>query len=143
MSNSTGPSIAFLISSHAPAAAVLIPSQIPDKVIFKFSNIRETYVASAFMIGFAIIAVQTSSNFVFTLVQIPFHHSGIPWKKLTVLFHASGIVSVKNLTIPSQAAKNPFFTASQTALTASRNHSHLLYSTTNAATIAVMTAITG
>ena len=128
MSSSTGPSIVFLI---------------PDSVVFKFSNIWEMYVASAFIIGFAIMAVHVSSNFVFTLVQIPFHHSGIPWKKLTVLFHASGIVSVKNLTIPFQAAKKPFLTASQTEFTASRNHSHLLYNTTNAATIAVITAITG
>ena len=63
---------------------------------------------------------------------MPDHHSGTPERNSISVLHACGIVSVKNDTI--------FCT---TVFTASRNHSHFVYSKTNAATIAAMTAITG
>ena len=67
-----------------------------------------------------------------TCCQIPDHHSGTPERNSINVLHACGIVSVKNDAI--------FCT---TAFTPSRNHSHFVYSNTNAATIAAITAITG
>ena len=67
-----------------------------------------------------------------TCCQMPDHHSGTPERNSISVLHACGIVSVKNDTI--------FCT---TVFTASRNHSHFVYSNTRVATIAAITAITG
>ena len=62
----------------------------------------------------------------------------MPWKNDTREFHALGIVSVKNELMTSQAETKNSLICVQMALTASRNHSHLLYSTTRMATTAAI-----
>ena len=116
--NSTGASVAFLMNSHAFCASCLIPFQIPFKFSFNF-------VKESVMVVTIVLIVGLASN------------------DDNISFHALGIVSVKNSTIPSHAAKNPSLIAFKILFTPSRNHSHLLYKVTSAAIIAVITAITG
>lgn len=73
------------------------------------------------------------------------HHSGIPLKKLTTEFHASGIVFVKNFTMPSQHAMKKSTMLSQRSIQNWRNSSQLFHRymnpATNAATATTMIAI--
>ena len=80
--NSTGASVAFLMNSHAFCASCLIPFQIPFKFSFNF-------VKESVMVVTIVLIVGLASN------------------DDNISFHALGIVSVKNSTIPSHAAKNP------------------------------------
>ena len=73
------------------------------------------------------------------------HHSGIPLKKLTTVFQASGIVFVKNFTMPSQHVTKKSTMLSQRSIQNWRNSSQLFHRymnpATSAATATTMIAI--
>ena len=78
MSSNTGARIVFFRSSHAPAAMVVIPSQIPDRVFFRFSHRPLMVDVIADRTGLFIIPVQIPEKKSLIPCHNPDHQAGMP-----------------------------------------------------------------